>query len=153
MKRAFPAGFYIEFLKEAKLNKAIGEIYHDILVLAMKLREQSYIFCFRASNYCVNLTGTAAISVALLTSAIGPFIYKWLPVHSLSFVTRCAILFLLDMSFMSLLALIDKAVEWDQSGGAVFGIIFFVRSVQGLIIGVIVTVVQVNKKIGMILIN
>lgn len=91
--------------------------------------------------------GTAAISVALLTSAASPYIYRRLPisVRNIPFVTRLLSLFLLDSLLLSLLALVDEAVDWGE--WAVFGIIFFLRATEGFVIGILYIFVQVNRHV------
>lgn len=88
--------------------------------------------------------GMTCISVTLVTSIIGPYLYRWFPAKFTKIVPfkRCSILILFNGCFIALMGLIDPLVEKYPSGEIVFAWIFLLRALQGVTSALINIMVQ-----------
>ena len=93
-------------------------------------------------NYRNCISGTVSISITLITSAAAPYLYRLLPrtIRHISLSNRYLGLCLFNFLCTSLMSLVDQQSE----SSAVFGTIALFRAGQGLAVGVMFVIVQVD---------
>ena len=91
------------------------------------------------------LLGTICISMTLITSAVSPYIFNCLPdsIKQASLSKRCLVLFTLNALFLALMSLLDFSLEKFPNGEVAFPMIFVLRALQGVTIGLSFVIVQV----------
>jgi MFS family permease len=93
-------------------------------------------------------SGTICISMTLITSAAGPFLFEYLPnsIKKISLVRRSMVLCVCNAVFTALMGSLDYVLERYPSGELALVIIFILRSLQGFTVGILFVIVQVSAK-------
>ena len=85
-----------------------------------------------------------------VTMSVSPFLYEKLPdaVKNLALLTRCVVLCVMNTFCIGPMSLVDLILTYDPSGYFAFGIIFTLRAVQGLVVGVLFVIMQVSSDLA-----
>ena len=99
------------------------------------------------------ISGTVCISTTLITSSLGPYLYRALlpqTIRNAPFVKRCLGVGLFNMLCSSLMALLHIFLDANSGSVVIFVTIALLRSFQGLGLGVMYVFIQVrnSKKTG-----